>query len=147
MDASPASNVEGSQDRAWPGASFPALPRQPPEGIAGTLKVGDLGVERLDAGLRKLAGTAAVLAGVQLQKLPDLLQREACRLRLPDEPQAAHVLPAVVPDPAPARRRPEQVPALVEPDRFDADAAGGGKLADGQRSGPLGSLTGGNRTP
>src|SRR4028119_295223 len=114
MDASPASNVEGSQDRAWPGASFPALPRQPAEGVAGTLKVGDLGVERLDPSLRKLAGTGAILTGVQLQKLPDLLEREPRRLRLPDEPQPPHVVPAVVPDPAPARRRPEQVRALVE---------------------------------
>ena len=70
LDASPASNVEGSQDRAWPGASFPALPRQPAEGVAGTLKVGDLGVERLDPGLRKLTGTAAVLAGVQIPEAP-----------------------------------------------------------------------------
>ena len=122
-----------AKDGAWPGASFPALARQPPKGVAGTLKVGDLGVERLDAGLCKLAGTAAVFAGVQLQKLPDLLQREPCRLRLPDEPQPAHILPAVAPDPAPARRRPEQAPALVEADRLDAYAARGGELADGEQ--------------
>lgn len=86
MDASPASNVEGTQDGTGPGASFSALPRQSPEGISGTLKVGDLGVERFDPSLRKLAGTAAIFTGVQLQKLPDLLEREPRRLRLPDEP-------------------------------------------------------------
>jgi hypothetical protein len=70
-------------------------PRQSPKGVSGALEVGDLGVERLDAGLRKLAGTDAILTGVQLQQLPDLLQCKPRRLRLPDEPQAPHVVPIV----------------------------------------------------
>jgi len=135
-------NLKGRQDGAGPGTSCGALSRQPLKGIASPLKVGDLGVERLDAGLRKLAGTAAVFAGVQFQKLPDLLQREPRRLSLPDEAQAPHIRLAIVPDPAPSRRCPEQIPALVEPDRFDAYATGGGKLADGQRFGPLGLADG-----
>ncbi len=97
------------------------------------MKVGNLGVERLDAGLRKLTGTAAVFTSIQIEEFPDLLERKPRCLRLPDEPQAAHVFPAVVPDPVPSRRRPEQALALVEPDRLDAYATGGGKLADGQR--------------
>jgi hypothetical protein len=107
MDAPPASNVKGTQDGAGPGASFGAILRRSPEGVSGALEVGDLGVERLDAGLRKLAGTGAILTGVQLQQLPDLLEREPRRLRLPDEPQAPHVVPGAIagrPD-RPARHR------------------------------------------
>src|SRR4051794_34097022 len=57
MGAPPASNIEGTQDGAGPGASCGAVPRQTPESIAGALECSDLAVERFNAGLRKLVDT------------------------------------------------------------------------------------------
>jgi hypothetical protein len=104
------------------------------------LEAGNPDLERLNAGLCKLAGTAAILTCIQVQKLPDFQQREARHLRLPDETQTPHVFQTVVPDPAPSRRFPKEVSALVEPDRLHTYATGGGKLADGEHAG-YGMLT------
>lgn len=131
MDAPPASIIEGSQDGAGSGTSLGALPRQSSESVPCALEVGNLAVERLDAGFCKLTRTAAVLAGIEVQKLPDLLQCEACPLRLPDEPKAAQIGFVIMPGAASSHGGPEQVPALVEADGFDTHAAGGRKCADG----------------
>src|SRR5690606_35411409 len=81
---------------------------------------------------RHLAGRDTVLAGIEREKLADLFQREARRLRLPDETQAREVRFAIAADAVDALRRRKQAAALVESHGLNADMGGSGKFSDRQ---------------
>ena len=83
-------------------------------------KLRDFGVQNSKPILRKLARTAAILAGVERKELLDFLKCEPSRLRLPDKAKATHVVLRVVTYSSVTRWGLEQAPALVETDRFDA---------------------------
>ena len=106
--------------------------REPLERIAGLFQLINLRVQCRYALLCELTDAGSIVARVKQQQLLDLFQREAGRLRLPDELQAPHVVRTIAPDPVIARWRLEQPSPLVEPDRFDAHAAGRRELSDGE---------------
>src|SRR6185295_4374273 len=125
--------LERGQDRARPGAARAAIPRQAAKRVTGTLQLGDAGIERFHPRVGEIARAAAVLAGVEVEQLLDLLEREPRGLRLLDEAQAPHVVRAVAADTIGAIGRLEQAAPLVEADRFHPHPAGRSKLADAQR--------------
>src|SRR5690348_9951176 len=127
------SHLERREDRARPTAPRPALARQPAERVARLFQLGDFLVERLHPRLRQLPRARPVLARVEVEKLLDLLQREARRLGLADEAQPAKIVAAVAPDFAVARWCLEEAPALIIADGFDTHAPGSGELSDAQR--------------
>ena len=93
--------------------------------MARSLQRRDLLVERGDALAGHLAGARAILAAMELEQLGDLGQGEARGLRLPDLAQAAQVLRVIMsPSGGVSPRNGEQALALVEANRFDADAPG-----------------------
>ena len=112
--------------------------RQPLQRVARTLKLCDFRVERPNPCASKISNAGAVIARIQIEKFLDLLQSEARRLRLPDEPEPAYIVRAVTPDSFIASWSAEEAAALVKPDRFNTDAADTGELSNGQR---LDSLT------
>ena len=72
--------VERGED--WAGASArPGAGRgQAGERVAGLLKLGDLLVDRGDAGLSKLSSAGAVVGRVEVEQLLDLIEGETRRL-------------------------------------------------------------------
>jgi hypothetical protein len=83
----------------------------------------NLPIERRDPLASHFAGAGAIVAAVELDQLGDLGQREPGSLRLLDVAQAPQVL-LIVMSPAGrlSPRTGEQARALIEANRFDADA-------------------------
>jgi len=96
------------------------------QGVAGALKLGSRGVQRLHACGGEAARLLLVLARIKRHQIADLGQREPCALREADEAQLADVLRAVAPDAAPRAtelRLFEESAALAETHRPATDAA------------------------
>ena len=123
--------VERGED--WAGASArPGAGRgQAGERVAGLLKLGDLLVDRGDAGLSKLSSAGAVVGRVEVDQLLDLIEGETRRLSGADEAQPLEVLGTVAAylTRRPRRLRPQPA-ALLIADGFDTHARSFGEPAD-----------------
>src|SRR5690606_3418074 len=110
-------------ERARPLLAGPAFPRQPPQRHPRRFKLRDLRIQCRQPLRRQFPRPRPVPPRIQLQQFPDLLQREARRLRPANEFQPPHVLRAVSPHAAIPLRRPQQTTPLIEAHRLHADAA------------------------
>jgi hypothetical protein len=80
-------------------------------------------IDRFNPPRRKVVSPGAITSCIQVEQLPDLLEREARRLRLSDEPKAPQIVFRITADAAVARWRGKKASSLVEADRLNANAA------------------------
>ena len=72
--------LEGAEDRARTAALPGASGGEPRKGLASLTQIGDLRIERCDAGLSELASAGAVVGQAEVEQFSDFSKGEAGRL-------------------------------------------------------------------